>query len=114
MKKRAGDDSWRKRYVRLLTEPFNPEGADDEDLDAFEQLIDSGFIDGQFSRTHDGKPYGHTKGTTIAGRLFAEEQQEIISNNSLWGRIKSGSGLFIGWLAGVISSVLIHYLTNNG
>ena len=51
------------------------------------------------------------RGPTLAGRVFAEEQQEHVRSKSLWGRIKSGSTIFIGWLLGIISAVIIYYLT---
>ena len=114
MKNKKGDESWRRRYIRILAEDFTTEGATREDLEACEQLIDSGFIDGKASGTLDGGLFVIVKGTTVMGRLFAEEQQQILAERSFWGRIKSGSGLFIGWLVGVVTSVLIHYLTSNG
>jgi hypothetical protein len=55
------------------------------------------------------------RGPTLAGRIFAEEQQDVLDRASLWGRIKSGAGIafgwFFGWITGIISALIIWYIT---
>ena len=118
MKKRKKGEGWRERYIRLLTTELESKevlSEDDKvDLEAIDDLIKAGFFNGKIHRSHDGGIFGTTNGPTLEGRIFAEEQQAILDQKSVWGRIKSGAGLSIGWLAGVISSLLVYYLTNNG
>ena len=118
MKKNRKDESWRERYIRLLTIPL--EGKDElseedkVDLEAVDDLITAGFFNGKIHRSHDGDLFGSLNGPTLEGRIFAEEQQQILDQRSLWGRIKNGAGVSIGWIAGVISSLLVYYITKSG
>jgi hypothetical protein len=84
-----------------------------EDLQALEDLIDAGYLRGKavFDAGAGSVRGAVLRGATLAGRLFAEEQQEILDDRSLWGRIKSGSGVFIGWLSGLISALIVYYVT---
>jgi hypothetical protein len=115
--KRSKKESWRQRYVRLITETpaseteLTPELL--EDLQAIQDLIDAGYLRGEaIEDASVGYVTGAiVRGPTLAGRVFAEEQQEHIRSKSFWGRIKSGSTIFIGWLSGIISAVIIYYLT---
>jgi hypothetical protein len=54
------------------------------------------------------------EGVTLNGHIFAEEQQEILRSKTFWRRIKSGSAIFIGWLSGIISAIIVYYITRNG
>lgn len=109
-------DFWRREYIRLLTQPcepwtdLTPEHL--EELERIDELIQAGYMRGQVVRDINSVPQGsRTEGPTLAGRIFAEEQQELLDSKSLWGRIKSGAGLFIGWLSGIISAIIIWYFT---
>ena len=110
-------DFWRKLYVRLLTEELddwnNVSPADrDLGLGAIEDLVDAGYMAGRVIKDASGIPAAATiRGPTLAGRIFAEEQQDILDKKSLKGRIKSGTGLFVGWLVGIISSLIVWRLT---
>jgi hypothetical protein len=115
--KRPKNESWRQRYVRLITETpaseaeLTPELV--EDLQAIQDLIDAGYLRGQaIEDASVGYVTGAiVRGPTLSGRIFAEEQLEHIRSKGLWGRLKSGSAIFIGWLSGIISAVIIYYLT---
>ena len=110
-------DFWRKLYVRLLTEELddwnNVSPADRTlGLGAIEDLVDAGYMSGHVIKDASGIPAAATiRGPTLAGRIFAEEQQDILDKKSLKGRIKSGTGLFVGWLVGIISSLIVWRLT---
>jgi hypothetical protein len=116
-KKRPKKETWRQRYVRLITETpveeteLTPELL--EDLQAIQDLIDAGYIRGHaIEDASVGYVTGAiVRGPALAGRLFAEEQQERVRAKSVWGRIKAGSTIFIGWLSGIISAIIIYYLT---
>jgi hypothetical protein len=110
-------DAWRRLYIRLLTKELVPwDGFTQEKIDleggVIEDLIVAGYMGGRVIRGGDGK-IGQvmSNGPTIAGRIFAEEQQDILDRKSLWGHIKSGAGLFIGWVGGILSAVIIWRLT---
>ena len=116
MKKRCQKDAWRREYIRLLTKPIGswsdltPEHV--EELERIDELIQAGYLGGGVIRDENKEPKASaTTGPTLAGRMFAEEQQEILDRKSTWGRIKSGSVLFIGWLSGIISAVIVWGLT---
>lgn len=119
MKNTTKEESWRERCIRLiLTEPeakgFRAVTVS-EDPAILLDLKGMGYVNGSEMIDVNGRVIEfRTTGATLAGLLFAEDQQQILAERSFWGRIKGGSGLFIGWLVGVITSVLIHYLTNNG
>jgi hypothetical protein len=110
-------DSWRRLYIKLLTselEPWVGWGAERIALEggAIEDLIVAGYLDGKVHRDAAGViAFVESRGPTLAGRLFAEEQQDILDKKSLWGRIKSGTGLFVGWVAGIISAMIVWRLT---
>ena len=115
--KRPKKESWRQRYVRLITETsaseteLTPELL--EDLQAIQDLIDASYIR---SQAIEDASVGYVtgaivRGPTLAGRVFAEEQQEHIRSKSVLGRLKSSSTIFIGWLSGIISAVIIYYFT---
>ena len=115
-KHKKKSDFWRREYIRLLTEPavawtdLTPEHI--EELEHIDDLIKAGYFQGTVIRDSNNDPKAaSTMGPTLAGRIFAEEQQEILDKKSLWGRIKSGSVVFISWLAGIISAVIIWRLT---
>jgi len=115
-KKSKQSDIWRRAYIRLLTE--EPEPWTDltpehiEELERIDELIQAGYMHGHVVRDAGNSPkFSSTRGPTLAGRIFAEEQQDILDRNSLCGRIKSGAGLFIGWLAGIISALIVWRIT---
>lgn len=104
----------------MLTEPMEVWTAEKQDftpeqgleLDAIADLVDSGYMRGSVIRDNEGDVAGtSTSGPTLASRIFADEQKEILEKNSLMGRIKSGAVLFIGWLAGILSAVIVWRLT---
>jgi hypothetical protein len=112
---------WRKLYIRLLTE--EPKQLDDLtpeeralELGGIEDLVDAGYIAGHVAKDASGIPQSATtRGPTLAGRIFAEEQQDILNKSSIGGRIKSGAGIafgwFFGWITGIISALIIWWLT---
>ena len=110
-------DAWRRLYIRLLTKELVPwDGFTQEQIDleggVIEDLIVAGYMGGTVHRDVSGKIIQVVStGPTIAGRIFAEEQQDILDKKSLWGHIKSGAGLFIGWVGGILSAVIIWRLT---
>jgi hypothetical protein len=110
-------DTWRRLYIKLLTselEPWDGWSADRIALEggAIEDLIVAGYLGGKVTRDAAGViAFVVSSGPTLAGRLFAEEQQDILDKKSLWGRIKSGTGLFVGWVVGIISALIVWRLT---
>src|SRR5437773_1612513 len=105
-KSRKKTESWRERYIRLITQTpaseteLTPELL--EDLQAIQDLIEAGYLRG---KAMEDASVGYVtgavvQGPTLAGRVFAEEQLEHLRSKSLWGRLKSGSTIFIGWLSG--------------
>jgi hypothetical protein len=110
-------DAWRRLYIRLLTselEAWTDLSSDRIDLEggAIEDLIGAGYMGGKVHRDGAGKiGFIQSSGPTIAGRIFAEEQQDILDKKSFIGRIKTGTGLFVGWVSGIISAVIIWRLT---
>ncbi len=111
-------DAWRRLYIRLLTEEPKPWSDSDPDRivlegGAIEDLQAAGYMGGNVDRDLLSGVIIKvvSTGPTLAGRLFAEEQQDILDKKSPWGRIKSGTGLFVGWLAGIISAVIVWRLT---
>ncbi len=113
LKIRKNDEAWRLLYIRLLTEDLGEDEAKPADLQGFSDLIDAGFMKGRALTNSLGEIVGASvQGPTLQGRLFAEEQQRLISEGSVWGLIKKGTGLGVGWISGFASSVLLYYLTN--
>ena len=110
-------DSWRRLYIRHLTEDLKPwENLSAEEktleLGIIEDLVDAGYMVGKVNKDTTGIPQSaEIRGPSLAGRIFAEEQQDILDKKSLWGHIKSGAGLIIGWLAGIISALIVWLLT---
>lgn len=114
-------DAWRRLYIRLLTEEPKPWLDSDPDRavlegGAIEDLIAAGYMGGSVTRDVNGVIIQiASAGPTLAGRLFAEEQQDILDKKSLIGRIKSSAvsavGWFFGWLSGIISALIIWYIT---
>jgi hypothetical protein len=117
IKANSQHDFWRRQYIRLLTEemrPWDDLSPDEQSLElgVIEDLVAAGYMAGTVTKDTSGIPKSaSTRGPTLAGRIFAEEQQDILDKKSLWGRAKAGSTLFIGWLAGIISALIIWWLT---
>ena len=92
IKKSGQKDIWRREYIRLLTETGEPwtdlTAKHVEELCGIEELCQAGYMRGEVLRgPPDGEPKSsRTEGPTLAGRLFAEEQQEVLDKKSLWGR----------------------------
>jgi hypothetical protein len=81
-------------------------------LERIDELIQADYLRGNVVRDTGLIPKrANTNGTTLKGRIFAEEQQELLNKKSIVGRIKSGAVLFIGWLAGILSAVIVWRLT---
>jgi hypothetical protein len=110
-------DFWRRLYIRILMDGVRPTDKLTKDelaleLGAIEDLVEAGFMASKVHKDASGIPVlANTRGPTLAGRIFAEEQQDILDKKSIFGRIKSGTGLFIGWLSGIISAIIIWRLT---
>jgi hypothetical protein len=112
---------WRTQYIKVLTEDLRPweEMTEHErvlQLGVIEDLIVAGYMVGHVTPDTTGVPCAATtRGPTLAGRIFAEEQREILDKSSLLGRIKSGAGVafgwFFGWMTGIISALIIWYIT---
>jgi len=112
---------WRRLYIRLLTEELRPwdDMTPEEralELGGIEDLVDAGYMAGHVTKDASGIPAAASiRGPTLAGRIFAEEQQDVLDRASLWGRIKSGAGIafgwFFGWITGIISALIIWYIT---
>jgi hypothetical protein len=120
LKARKKPDFWRKLYIRLLLEeaeevkPWDDLTQEDRELElgAIEDLVDAGYLAGSVNKDASGIPKSaQTRGPTLAGRIFAEAQQDILDKKSIFNRIKSGAGLFVGWVSGIISAVIIWKLT---
>jgi hypothetical protein len=116
MKSKIQKDVWRREYIRLLTvrgEPWTnltPEHI--EELHRTDELIQAGYMSGEVFRDSNGEPMAsRIEGPTVAGRIFAEEQQEILDKKSLWGRVKACAVLFVGWLAGIASAIIASYFS---
>jgi hypothetical protein len=106
--------SWRRRYIRLLTEPVTSETKlTTEDFQAIADLIKNGYLRGtaQYDAAVGQFTGAVIEGVTLNGYIFAEEQREMLRSKSWWGRLKSSSTIFIGWLSGIISAVIVYYLT---
>jgi hypothetical protein len=112
--KSSKEDSWRQRYIRLLTEPLTAETRlSSEDFQAIADLIKQGYLRGtsQYDASAGRFTGAVVEGTTLIGYIFAEDEQEILRSKTLWGKIKSSSTIFIGWLSGIISAIIVYYLT---
>ena len=110
-------DSWRRRYIWLLTERLTAETPlSSEDFQAIADLIKQRYLRGtaQYDASLGRFTGAVIEGTTLAGYIFAEEQREILRSKTLWGKTKSGSAIFIGWLSGIISAIIVYYLTRSG
>ena len=83
-------DAWRRLYIRLLTKELVPwDGFTQEQIDleggVIEDLIVAGYMGGTVHRDVSGKIIQVVStGPTIAGRIFAEEQQDILDKNDLF------------------------------
>jgi hypothetical protein len=111
MRHKNKQDSWRRLYVRLLTEPINTDSLDGHalilELNAIDDLIKAGYMIGKVNRDTAAIPLSSTvRRITLSGHIFAEQQQDILKSKSTWGIIKSNSTIFIGWLAGIISAII--------
>lgn len=112
---------WRRIYIKLLTEDLRPWNEMNEEernlqLSAIDDLVAGGYISGKVNKDNAGTPCSAAiHGPTLAGRVFAKEQQEILAKKSVWGQMKSGASLtfawFFGWLGGFISALILWYLT---
>jgi hypothetical protein len=112
---------WRRIYIKLLTEDPRPwnDMSDAErklQMSAIEDLVAAGYMSGKVNKDTTGTPCNAAiHGPTLAGRIFAEEQQEILAKKSVWGQIKSGAGFafgwVFGWLGGFISALIIWYIS---
>jgi hypothetical protein len=99
-------DFWRRLYIRLLTEEMKPwdDLTPEErtlELGAIEDLVDAGYMAGKVSKDASGIPAMATiRGPTLAGRIFAEEQQDILDKKSFWDMSNLAQACSsAGWLA---------------
>ena len=108
------DESWRLRYLRILTGPAAEKKDSQEDLRAIEDLIEEKLIRGESVKDSEGRVDAAAllRGTdglavpTLKGRLFIEEQQAILRSKTLMGRIKASWPLFSGIVGVIVGWVL--------
>jgi hypothetical protein len=109
-------ESWRRRYIRLLTEPKVPDSPNAEenikDAQAIADLVGKKYLRGQVP--YDANAGRFTvlsiEGVTVDGHLFAEDQQAILDSKTFTGRLKAGSKLFgaviLGWFLGLLAPLV--------
>ena len=105
-------------YLEILRQDFPYELHLDSDgkdrLQAAKELIDEDFIRGEpVLRASDKGGYELINvwvyEVKFKGRMFADEQDRLIYEQSFRGRCLRYAGPFIGWLAGILSGLLIAY-----
>jgi len=108
-------NSWRARYIKIL-ERASPYGEWDElmdslDVEAAADLAEEDFIDASITPNENGTPiWARIQRTTLKGKLFLEDQRRIVQEKTIAGKIQKRSDLILGWLLGLISSLIILYL----
>ena len=117
MKSTNTGESWRERCVRLIgLELGENEYLVINDLDDAVTLYDlqcMDYVRGVEIQNSVGTVVEfRTMGATLQGKLFAEEQQSILDESSVWGRIKKVFGVFGGWVMGILTALIIYKLTN--
>lgn len=113
---KAQSDRWRREYIRLLVEPLEswteltPERVGE--LECIDELIRAGYMSGSVLRDGRGDPISATvSGPTVEGRLFADEQQELVRRKSVTGQLRTAGLWLFGWLSGIASVLIIRYLS---
>ena len=110
--------SRRLLYLDILRQEFPSnlilESDGKDRLHAAKELIDEGFIRGEpVLRASDKGGYEVCEvriyEVKFKGRMFEDEQERLIYEQSIQGRILRYSGPFIGWLAGILSGLVISY-----
>lgn len=119
MNNRQKDESWRERCVRLIAIEPDDIGfrivSDPDDATTLFDLLDMGYVRGSEMMNEVGNIIEfRTMGATLAGRLFAEEQQTILEAASAWGRTKKILAVFGGWLMGIFTAFVVYQITKNG
>ena len=115
------DDTWRLRYLRILTEPSGDDKDSQEVLQAIEDLVDEKLIRGSVVPDQNGIVRGAAlvvgddglPTPTLKGRLFIEDQRAFLRSKTFIGRLKANwplfSGIFgiiIGWSLGLVSPLI--------
>jgi hypothetical protein len=123
------DETWRVRYLRILTGPATEAGRSQEDLQAIEDLVDERLIRAWTLPNAEGEVRGATlvEGAdgltvpTLKGRLFIEEQRAILGSKTVVGRLKANwplfsgiIGIIVGWSLGLLSPVVQQRLHPTG
>ena len=108
-------ETWRHRYIRILTEPADASKDSQEDLQAIEDLTEEHLIRARVIRDHLGALRMATGLfiPTLKGRLFIEDQQAVLRSKTLIERFKANLPLFsgfiiafIGWGLGLLTPLI--------
>ena len=111
-------ETWRHRYLRLLKIEVTVENEYIEivaplDVKALYELEKSNYVRGVIILNHIGTPVlARIFGPTLEGRIFSEDITDWMEEHSLWGRTKDFFKWLGGWLVGIATAIIIHYLTN--
>jgi hypothetical protein len=110
-------NAWRDSYIRLLNEDPKPDGllSDEEarlQLRLVVELIESKYATGFIGRNAKGEADRFLwDGPTVEGRLLADRLTEERKNESWKHRIWLGLICLGGWIAGIASVLIAHWLT---
>lgn len=103
-------ETWRLRYLRILTGPASDATKDSQDdLQALEDLVEERLIRGVVRHDQEGivRAAAILRGDdglivpTLKGQLFIEEQKAILKSKTFLGRLKANWPLFSG-LVGIV------------
>jgi hypothetical protein len=115
------DKSWRRAYIRLINDgplkesDFSSREEKQLEMDLMIELIRDGYALGPFSRevATDGEILRAVewRGPTAKGRVFADELAERERQDSFRYRVKEFGIATGGWVAGILSGLLLWWLT---
>ena len=115
------DETWRLRYLRILTSSAKDIGTSQEDLQAIEDLVDERLVRGSTVPDAQGVVRGAAlvEGSdgltvpTLKGRLFIEDQRAFLQSKTFLGRLKTNwplfsgiIGIIVGWGLGLLTPVI--------
>jgi hypothetical protein len=111
-------ETWRLRYLRILTGPAADAGNSQDDLQAIEDLVDEKLIRGSTIPNEQGEVRAAALVTgkdglvvpTLKGRLFVEEQRAYLRSKTFLGRLKTNWPLFSG-IIGIVVGWSLSLLT---
>ena len=115
------DETWRLRYLRILTSSAKDLATSQEDLQAIEDLVDERLMRGSTVPDAQGVVRGAAlvEGSdgltvpTLKGRLFIEDQRAFLQSKTFLGRLKTNwplfsgiLGIIVGWGLGLLTPVM--------